>query len=238
MTLGDIIAYSSNIGAIKTASMLGRDRLYEYLTKFGLGVDPGTGFPGETGGILPPAHLWSGTSMGTIPIGQGIAVSPLQMASVYATIANGGVWTQPRLVKATAGSDGNVTPAPPADTRRVVSEATAANIARFLAYAVEVGTGKEAQIPGFWTAGKTGTARKPLPDRLGYYTDRYVASFIGFVPASSPALVVAAVIDEPTTVFGGIAAAPLFQDVARFGLAALRVPPAPPPAIPPHAIGS
>jgi cell division protein FtsI (penicillin-binding protein 3) len=236
MTLADIIAYSSNIGTMMVASMLGQPRFASYLYRFGFDRKTGVGFPGEARGILAPPDRWSGTSMGTIPIGQGVAVTPLQMAAVYATVANGGVWVQPRLVRGTVDEEGRVTPAPPPRTRRVVSARTAAIVSRMLAYAVDVGTGHEAQIPGFWSAGKTGTARKPLPHALGYYTDKYMASFIGFVPAARPRLVVAAVLDEPDTVFGGIAAAPLFRDVARFALARLRVPPAPKPAAPPHAI--
>jgi cell division protein FtsI (penicillin-binding protein 3) len=236
MALADIIAYSSNIGTIETANMLGTYRFPAYLHRFGLGARTGVGFPGESPGILPPASEWSGTSMGTIPIGQGIAVTPLQMAAVYATIANGGVWVQPRFVRAVASPAGQVTTVPAAATRRVVSPSTAQVVSGMLGYAVDVGTGQQAQIPGYWVAGKTGTARKVLPDGTGYYTGKYIASFIGFAPASRPALVVAAVLDEPETVFGGIAAAPLFRSVMRFALARLRVPPAPKLPIPPHAI--
>ena len=235
MTLGDILAYSSNIGAITVAGQLGKDRLSSYLQRFGFGSTTGLGFPGEAAGLIAPADQWWGTSMGTIPIGQGIAVTPLQMAAVYATVANGGLWTQPRLVRGVVGPGGGLEPAPPADTHRVVSEHTASELVQMLAYGVEVGTGTEAQIPGYWVAGKTGTARKPLTDARGY-SDRYVASFIGFAPASQPALVVAAVLDEPDTVFGGVAAAPLFRDVVRFALAKLRVAPASRPPVPPHAI--
>jgi cell division protein FtsI (penicillin-binding protein 3) len=235
MTLADIIAYSSNIGAIEVAERLGPDRLYRYLRRFGLTERPGIGFPGESPGILPPPEEWSGTSMGTIPIGQGIAVTPLQMASVYATIANDGVWVQPSLVRGTIDRDGRFAPAAQPRTRQVVSPWAARLLTRMLAYAVEVGTGQEAQIPGFWVAGKTGTARKPRVGAPGY-SDDYVASFIGFVPSTRPAIVIAAVLDEPDTVFGGIAAAPLFQEVARFALARLRVAPARRPAAPPHAV--
>ena len=105
-----------------------------------------------------------------------------------------------------------------------------------LAYAVDVGTGTQAQIPGYWVAGKTGTARKVRPDGTGYEVGKYIASFIGFAPAAHPALVVAAVLDEPATVYGGVAAAPLFRDVARFALARLRVAPAHKLPLPPHAI--
>jgi cell division protein FtsI (penicillin-binding protein 3) len=235
MTLGDILAYSSNIGTIQVAARLGKDRFAEYLDRFGFGHRTGLGFPGESAGILAPPDAWWGTSMGTIPIGQGIAVTPLQMASVYATIANGGVWVQPRLVKATVGPTGRQTPAAASRTRRVVSEATARTVMRMLAYAVEVGTGTEGQVDGYWVAGKTGTARKPLPHALGY-SDKYVASFIGFLPASNPSLVVAAILDEPDTVFGGVASAPLFAEVAHAAVARLRIPPAAKPALPAHAI--
>ncbi|HEX9237000.1 MAG TPA: penicillin-binding protein 2, partial [Actinomycetota bacterium] len=235
MTLGDILAYSSNIGAIKVAAMLGKDRLSAYLHRFGFGRTTGLGFPGEASGLLAPPDQWWGTSMGTIPIGQGIAVTPLQMATVYATVANGGVWTRPRLVLGTVDGHGTVHRAPPSPTDRVISAQTAGQLVRMLSYGVEVGTGTEAQIPGYWVAGKTGTARKPLTNARGY-SNHYVASFIGFAPASRPALVVAAVLDEPATVFGGVAAAPLFQDVARFALAKLRVAPAPRPPVPPHAV--
>jgi cell division protein FtsI (penicillin-binding protein 3) len=235
MTLGDVLAYSSNIGTIQVAQLLGKRRLSQYLDRFGFGHTTGVGFPGEAAGLVAPTDQWWGTSMGTIPIGQGIAVTPLQMAAVYGTIANEGVWVQPRLVRATVGPNGRRTEAPRAETRRVVSEATADMITRMLAYAVEVGTGTQAEVPGYWVAGKTGTARKPLTDARGY-GDEYVASFIGFAPASRPAVVVAAVLDEPATVFGGVAAAPLFQDVARFALTKLRVAPARRPPPPPHAV--
>lgn len=235
MTLADIIAYSSNIGAIEVAERLGPDRLYRYLRRFGLTERTGVGFPAESPGILPSPDEWSGTSMGTIPIGQGIAVTPLQMASVYATIANDGVWVQPRLVRGTMDRDGAFVPAAPPRTRRVVSPWAARLVTRMLAYAVDVGTGQEAQIPGFWVAGKTGTARKPRVGAPGY-SDDYVASFIGFVPSTRPGIVIAAVLDEPETVFGGVAAAPLFREVARFALARLRIAPAPKPTMPPHAM--
>jgi cell division protein FtsI (penicillin-binding protein 3) len=235
MTLADIIAYSSNVGTIEVAAMLGRARFYSYLERFGLTRRTGVGFPGESPGLLPPPSEWSGTSMGTIPLGQGIAVTPLQMATVYATIANGGVWVQPHLVKEVVGAEGRTRTAFRARSRRVISPDTAETLTQMLAYAVRVGTGKEAQIPGFWVAGKTGTARKVKEDGTGYSL-KYVASFIGFAPASDPSVVVAAVLDEPSTVYGGIAAAPLFREVAHFVMARLRLPPAPRPPVPPHAI--
>jgi cell division protein FtsI (penicillin-binding protein 3) len=236
MTLADILAYSSNIGAIKVAKLLGPNRLYAYLRRFGLTETTGLGFPGESSGILPPTKQWSGTSMGTIPIGQGIAVTPLQMAAVYATIANGGLWVKPRLVAATVGPDGVRHDVPPSPSRRVVSEETSAMVSKMLAYAVDVGTGVAAQIPGYWVAGKTGTARKVNEAGTGYLVGKYVASFIGYVPASRPALVIAAVLDEPVSVYGGVAAAPLFRDVARFALGRLQIAPAAKLRVPPHAV--
>jgi cell division protein FtsI (penicillin-binding protein 3) len=235
MTVTDIVAQSSNVGTIQIAQRLGAERLDRYLRAYGFGEATGVGFPGEADGILMPAEDWWGTSLGTIPIGQGIAVTPLQMASVYATIANGGVRVAPRLVRGTMGTDGRVVPSPDPERRRVVSERTARRVTGMLARAVQSGTGQEAQVPGYWVAGKTGTARKPLEDALGY-SDQYVASFIGFVPARDPQLVVAAIIDEPTTVYGGVAAAPLFREVVRFALAHLRIPPSGRPRIPPSLV--
>jgi cell division protein FtsI (penicillin-binding protein 3) len=234
MTLADIVAQSSNVGAIQVAQLVGKERMNSYLKRFGFGRRTGIGFPGEGEGILPPTGEWWETGIGTIPIGQGIAVTPLQVAAVYATIANGGLWVRPRLVRGVIDAEGVFQSAPPPDRRRVVSASTARTITSMLSYAVEAGTGAEAQIPGYWVAGKTGTARKPLEDARGY-SDQYVASFVGFAPASAPRLVVAAILDEPETVYGSIAAAPLFQEVTRFALSQQHVPSAPPIPPPPTA---
>ncbi|HXF72692.1 MAG TPA: penicillin-binding protein 2 [Actinomycetota bacterium] len=234
MTIADIVARSSNIGAVEVADLLGEDRMAAYLARFGYGRPTGIGLPGESGGLVPPVEEWSATSLATMAYGQGLAVTPLQMAAVYATIANGGVWVRPRLVAGTVGPDGTYTPAPPSPTRRVVSERTAEIVTRMLAYAVDDGTGTLAQIPGFQVAGKTGTARKPFEDRPGY-SDRHVASFIGFLPASRPEVVIAAILDEPETVYGGVAAAPLFQEVARYAIRHLGIAPGRPVPAPPHA---
>ena len=234
MTLTDIIAQSSNVGTIMVAEEVGKATLDRYLRLFGFGSPTGVGFPGEADGILLPKDQWWSTSMGTIPIGQGIAVTPLQMASVYATIASGGVRVAPTLVRGTVDEQGRFVRAPAPERHRIISQRTARKVTGMLAQAVEDGTGTAAQIPQYWVAGKTGTARKPLEGALGY-SDRYVASFIGFVPAADPGLVVAAILDEPETVYGGIAAAPLFREVARFGLAHLGIPTAGRPPVPPVA---
>jgi cell division protein FtsI (penicillin-binding protein 3) len=235
MTVGDIVAQSSNIGVVEVAERLGAARLATYLSKFGLGQVTGIGFPGESAGMMLPLYLWSDTSLATMAYGQGIAVTPLQMISVYATIANGGVWVQPRLVRGTVDPEGAFHPAASSSTRRVVSDDTAQMVTRMLAYAVKAGTGAAARIPGFRVAGKTGTARIPKPTG-GYYPDRYFASFIGFLPASDPKVVIAAILDRPTTEYGGIAAAPLFQQVARYAIERLGIAPGEALPPPPHVI--
>ncbi len=235
MTLGDIIAESSNVGAIRVAGLLGPDLMAEYLSRFGFGQTTGLGFPGESAGLLRPLYDWSDTSLATIAYGQGISVTPLQMASVYATIANGGEWVQPRIIRGIVDAEGVYHGAPTAPGRRVVSDATAQIVTEMLAYAVQSGTGVEAQIPGYQVAGKTGTARKPYTDRSGY-SNRYVASFIGFLPASEPRVVVAVVLDEPTTIYGGLVAAPLFQQIARYAIQHLGIAPGSPVSLPPHAL--
>jgi cell division protein FtsI (penicillin-binding protein 3) len=154
---------------------------------------------------------------------------------VYATIANGGRWVQPRLVLGTEDADGTFHPSAPSPTRRVVSAETAATVTRMLAYAVEDGTGVNARIPGYQVAGKTGTARIPLPDRPGYYTGQYIASFIGYLPASDPQVVVAAILNRPATEYGGVASAPLFKEIARYAITRLSIDPGRPVRLPPTA---
>jgi cell division protein FtsI (penicillin-binding protein 3) len=236
MTLGDIIAESSNIGAAKVAQKVGKPAMSSYLARFGFGRTTGTGFPGETPGVVPPLADWSDATLATIAYGQGLAVSPMQMASVYATIANHGVWVQPRLASGSIDGDGVFHPADAAPTRRVISSATADTVTRMLASVVQDGTGTLAQIPGYQVAGKTGTALKVDP-RTGRYGRKYVASFIGFLPASDPQVVIAAIIDEPTTIYGGIASAPLFQQLARYSIQRLGITPGEPVALPPSALG-
>jgi cell division protein FtsI (penicillin-binding protein 3) len=236
LTLGDIIAESSNIGTVLVARRLGSARLESYLSRFGLGRTTGVSFPGEASGIMLPLYEWTGTSLATIAYGQGIAATPLQMVSVYSTIANDGRWVQPRLVSGTLDAAGVLHEAPSSPTRRVVSSSTARTVTQMLAYAVEYGTGGNAQIPGYQVAGKTGTARIPLPDRPGYFLNEYVASFIGYLPADDPQVVIAAILDRPVTDYGGIAAAPLFQRVARYAVTRLQLDPGAPVRLPPHVL--
>ncbi len=226
----DILVESSNIGTILWGQRLGKAGLDGYLRSFGLGERSGLELYGESAGLLPSLANWSGTSLATIAIGQGVAVTPLQLLQAFNVIANDGVYIPARIVADVTGPDGAVT-APPSsiEPRRVMSSAAAIHMRRMLREAVADGTGKRASVSGYEVAGKTGTARKPHPD--GGYEDsagnyRYVATFVGFLPASNPELSLIVVIEEPTTtIYGGSAAAPAFAELAEIAVRRLKVPP-------------
>lgn len=225
-SLSDILTRSSNVGTIKIAQALGPEVVDEYLRRFGLGRSTGLGFPDESPGIMLDLDEWSGTSIGSIPIGSGVAVNALQMLDAFNVIANGGELVEPRLVRATIGADGEEQAAPPSARTRVVSEETAASLRAMLANVVTSGTGTRAAIDGYTVAGKTGTAKKPDLEDGGYEQGAYMASFAGFVPAEDPRLSVIVVLDEPRPVFyGGLVAAPVFADISRYALRQLRIPP-------------
>ncbi|HUR77226.1 MAG TPA: penicillin-binding protein 2 [Acidimicrobiales bacterium] len=221
----DIMRESSNIGTIMIAQKLGKQRLADYLVAFGFGVKTGIEFPGESAGILRPASKWYSTDIGAIPIGQGVSVSALQMLAAYNAVANDGTYVAPRLVRATVDGEGVRHRAPDARTRRAVTAPTANAITGMLEEVVRAGTGTLAQIPGYRVAGKTGTARKPAAGGTGYIQGAYVSSFAGFAPADNPAITALVMLDEPTPIYGGIVAAPVFSDLARAVLRELRVPP-------------
>jgi cell division protein FtsI (penicillin-binding protein 3) len=218
LTVTGVLAQSSNIGAIHIAQKLGQQKLYDYLTKFGLGKLSGLNLPGEDKGLLPTVDKWSGTSLPTIAFGQGISVNALQVASVYSTIANGGVRMTPQLVASTTAPNGVVTPTPTAKGVQVVSATVAHQVSNMLeSVTTGEGTAPEAQIPGYRVAGKTGTAQKA--DGKGGYTG-YTASFVGYAPADKPQLVVEVVLQDPQNGhYGGSVAAPVFQQVMSFALA-------------------
>jgi cell division protein FtsI (penicillin-binding protein 3) len=223
MTVSQILFQSSNVGVITLALGLGKERLAGWIDRFGFGHRTGIDFPGESRGIVLPRERWSGSTIGNVPIGQGIAVTPMQMAAAYATIANGGVELQPHIVDRIEGSGERK-----AKRRRVLSTETAKELTAMLRQVVgnAQGTGQEAQIPGYSIAGKTGTAAKPDPVLGGYSTSKYVASFVGFLPASNPRLVILVAVDEPKgAIWGGSVAAPVFSQIARFALQYLEVPP-------------
>jgi cell division protein FtsI (penicillin-binding protein 3) len=221
-----IMERSSNVGTIKIAQKLGPEDLHRYLREFGYGRPTGVGFPGEGAGLLMSTENWWETSLPTIAIGQGVAVTLAQLANSYATLANDGVAVQPRVVRGTVGEDGRLTPAAAPTTREVVSPGTAQQVRQMLEAAVigEHGTGARAAVPGYSVAGKTGTARKPNEGARGYSSE-YIATFAGFAPVDDPQLVVAVMVDEPRPFYGGIVAAPVFSKVMHSALTALRIVP-------------
>jgi len=221
MSVTKILTVSSNVGVATIATkLLGTARLDRWIKRFGFGEKTGIDFPGESPGIVLPLDKWYGSAAGTIPIGQGIAVTPLQLAAAYAAIANKGVWIQPHLV-ARVGDKAVAAP----KKRRVVTAAVAEQLMSMLGSVVNKGTGTEADIPGYSVAGKTGTAGKPDPMTGGYLSGKYVASFVGVVPASDPRLVILVTVDEPSTIWGGSVAAPAFKQIALDCLRYLEVPP-------------
>ncbi|MFE2048847.1 peptidoglycan D,D-transpeptidase FtsI family protein [Streptomyces sp. NPDC059459] len=233
LTLNGVLAKSSNIGTIMATGELGRTQqeankvLHSYLRKFGLGDYSGLDFPGETKGILAPPDQWSTSQQYTIPFGQGVSVNALQAASVYSTIANGGVRVEPTLVRGTQGDDDRFTPAPEPKKTRVISEKTAKTLARMLESVVddEEGTGTKARIPGYRVAGKTGTANRVDP-ATGQYKG-YTSSFAGFAPADKPRVTVYCAIQNATqgSYFGGQICGPIYKQVMEFALKTLQIPP-------------
>lgn len=216
LTVTEILAQSSNVGAITLGLELGKDRLVDMIQKFGFTEKLGIDFPGEASGMMLAPDKWSGTTIANVPIGQGISCTPLQLAAAYAAVANGGVLVQPHLVRDVG------TPW----TRRVVSDTVAAQLRSMLTVTVEDGTGTQARVAGYEVAGKTGTAQKVKDDGTGYAEDRFIASFVGMVPADAPRLVILVMVDEPGTAhLGSQVAAPAFAKIADFALKRLGIPP-------------
>jgi cell division protein FtsI (penicillin-binding protein 3) len=236
MQVRDIVRQSSNVGTIQIARKLGEERFDAYLRAFGFGQPTGVGFPGEANGLVLPLSEYGDTSLASMPIGSGLAVTAMQMLDVYTTIANGGATRPPRLMAATVDKDGKRHDEPAPETRQLVSPMTAATMRTMLQDVVSNGTGTKAQIPGYAVAGKTGTARKPPYDKPPY---KYVASFAGFAPADAPRLAAIVVLDEPQgNYFGGQVAAPVFARILEYALRLERVlPNATPPPTPTAANG-
>jgi cell division protein FtsI/penicillin-binding protein 2 len=223
MAVRDIIRESSNVGTVMIGQALGAEKLDAYVRRFGFGTPTGLDFPGESPGIVLPLESWSGSSIANIPIGQGVAVTPIQMLSAFATMANRGKWVEPKLLYETVDSDGNVRSGAPS-TRRIVSRRVARQMTEMLGAVVAEGTGIEAQVAGYRVAGKTGTAQKPLSDGRGY-GDEYVASFGGYAPLRRPQVVALVVLDNPDPIWGGMTAAPTFKLIVGHALRELGVPP-------------
>jgi cell division protein FtsI/penicillin-binding protein 2 len=214
LSVSEILAHSSNIGTVEIGLRLGVYRFDRWVNRFGFGRPTGVDIPGEQPGIVLKPYEYSGSTIGNMPIGQGLAVTPIQMAAAFGPIANRGVMNRPHVI---AGTE----PRP----RRVIQPSTARKVSRMLEGVLAPGgTAEEAKIPGYVLAGKTGTAQKPIPG--GYSKTKYFASFIGFAPARNPGLIVAVMVDEPNgSIYGGQVAAPAFQKIASFALPYLKISP-------------
>jgi cell division protein FtsI (penicillin-binding protein 3) len=220
MSVSNILKVSSNIGAVLIADRLGKTPFDGWIHKWGFGKPTGVDLPGEEKGLVLPLKDYSGASMGNLPIGQGIGVTPMQMAAGYAAIANGGILRPPHIVASVGGKATR----PPAG-HRVISEATAASVRKMLEGVIGPGgTASGAEIAGYDLAGKTGTAEKA--ENGVYSKDKYVASFVGFAPANQPKLLVAVMVDEPKgEIYGGQVAAPAWKEIVNFSLSYLKIPP-------------
>jgi len=218
LTTAGVLAVSSNTGSIKIGEMMSNDKLYDYLTKFGIGSKTGSGLPGESRGILPKVADWSGTTAPTVAFGQGYSVTAMQATSVFATIANDGVRVSPTVIAGTSDSSGNYTPTAARESVRVISPETAAQMRLMMESVVSAsGTAPSAAIPGYRVAGKTGTAQR-IDDTCGCYRG-YTASFIGFAPADKPAYVISVTIQDPKGMhWGGYLGGPVFKKVMSFVL--------------------
>lgn len=219
-TATGIIGKSSNVGTVMLAQRLGDARLEEYLRRFGLGTATGIELPAESDGILVPYTEWSGSQAGTIPFGQGISMTVLQMASMYQAVANDGVLVPPRIVDRVIGPDGTVRDQPAPEPRRAIESDTAADL-RYMLESVtnEGGTAPLARIDGYRVAGKTGTAQRPNPECRCYAGGGYWATFAGFAPADDPRYVIAISIEQPDgSGHGGTIAAPVFTSIMSFAL--------------------
>jgi cell division protein FtsI/penicillin-binding protein 2 len=221
LTTAEILKESSNVGAVTIGLRLGATDFDKWVRRFGFGKPTGIDLPGEEQGIVLPVSKYSGASMGNLPIGQGIAVTPMQMATAYSAIANGGILRSPHIVE-TVGARAAAKPA----GHRIISEATAASLRRMLEGVLGPGgTASGAAINGYVMAGKTGTAEKP-DEHGGYSKTKFVSSFVGFAPARRPKLLVAVMVDEPQgDIYGGTVAAPAFREITSFALNYLKIAP-------------
>jgi cell division protein FtsI (penicillin-binding protein 3) len=226
-TATGVLAESSNVGTLEIAQKVGKQTFNDYLKKYGLGEKTGIELPGESPGLLPPLSSWSDATFANLPIGQGVAMTSLQLASMYQTVANGGVRIPPRIVQSTTASDGaaSVT-AEPAGVQ-VMSPTTAKTLRTMLeSTMLKGGTGTKAAIPGYRIAGKTGTAQQPDPKTGAYSDSVYWDTFAGMAPADNPRFVVAIMINNPAHgLEGGDVAAPLFHHIASYELSAGKIPP-------------
>lgn len=226
LTFREVIVQSSNIGTVKAAMRLGEESLYRYIKAYGFGSLTGIDMPGEISGIVRPLNQWSKYSITAIPMGQEVAITPMQLVSCISVIANGGLLVKPRLVSKIIDYKGEtIREFKPVIKRRVISEETAGKLKGILRGVVEEGTGKRAGLQDYQAAGKTGTSQKVEPSGR-YSHSRFVASFAGFAPVDNPAISICVMIDEPhPAYFGGTVSAPVFREIAEATLRYLEVEP-------------
>jgi len=220
MSVAEILAHSSNVGAVTIGLEIGAEKFSKWISRFGFGRPTGVQFPAEERGIVPELDQYSGSSMGNLPIGQGLAVTPMQMMAGYAAIADGGILRQPQLIKRIGEN-----PVQEPKGHRVIEPGVAAQVREMLEGVLEAGgTASEVSVPGYTLAGKTGTAQ--VAEDGGYSETKFVASFIGFAPAQDPKFLAAVIVDQPQgDIYGGSVAAPAFGQIAGFSLPYLGVAP-------------
>jgi cell division protein FtsI/penicillin-binding protein 2 len=228
-TIAGIVALSSNVGTIELAQRLGKTKLYKYMTGFGLGSLTGVDLTGEEAGVLPAPDEWSDTSIATIPYGQGVSGTSLQMVNVVAAIANDGLKPQPHVMKRVDKSaNGGSSQVFKTQQKRVISEDTARKMQAIMVDTVEKGTGKNARVAGYEIGGKTGTAQKAGPN--GYEAGKLIVTFAGYVSNLDPQLAIIVSIDEPQAtgpqpLYAATIAAPVFRDIAEFSIKRLKIAP-------------
>jgi cell division protein FtsI/penicillin-binding protein 2 len=220
LSVAEILSHSSNVGAVTIGLEVGAEKFSRWIDRFGFGRPTGIQFPGEEQGLVPRLDEYSGSTMGNLPMGQGLSVTPIQMLAGYAAIANGGILKRPQLIEDVGGE-----PVPEPKGQRVISASVASQVREMLEGVLAPGgTASEVSVPGYTLAGKTGTAQ--VAENGTYSKTKYVASFIGFAPAKDPQLLVAVIVDEPHgEIYGGSVAAPAFGKIAEFALPYLGVPP-------------
>jgi len=218
LSVADILAQSSNVGAVKIGLETGAERFDHWIREFGFGAPTGIDFPGEEQGIVLRPEDYSGSTMGNLPIGQGLSVTPIQMATAYSAIANGGILRPPHVIAEEGGE-----PVAAPEGKRIISRDTAGKLRKMLEGVLAPGgTASEVSVPGYILAGKTGTAQKVVDGT--YSESQFVASFVGFAPAEDPELLVSVAVDEPTgDYYGGTVAAPAFGEIAKFALPYLGI---------------
>jgi cell division protein FtsI/penicillin-binding protein 2 len=226
-TFAEIVTQSSNIGSVHIGEALGKQRLYQYISRFGLNRETALGLPGEAQGYVLHPDSWSASTIATVSFGQGLSVTALGMVRAVNVVASDGLLIEPKIVKEIIDSKGKARAIKrEAERERVISKSTAVAISKILADSITSGTGGAAKIDGYEAAGKTGTAQKPSTETRGYDPGKYVSSFIGFAPVDDPAITILVALDEPRgQYYGGVVAAPVFAEVGAYALQRLQIEP-------------